>query len=224
MKLLIADDHELFLKGLELILTNHYPQAQIILAHDYEEIFKITAKQKDFDIILTDLAMPGDTWNHAIQKLHEQLPETPIVILSAVFDKEIVQKTIEMGVSGYLSKTAPHIEILEALELVISGGAYLPKNFLKTQQLKNDELLNGLLIEVESSTSGDKHLTPRQKAVLECVAEGKANKQIAYELGLTEGTVKLYVTAILKVLGVYNRTAAVMEATKLGLIENPQNR
>ena len=68
-------------------------------------------------------------------------------------------------------------------------------------------------------------MTPRQKAVLECVAEGKANKQIAYELGLTEGTVKLHITAILKILGVYNRTAAVIEAVKQGLISDPnQNK
>ena len=226
MKILVADDHELFLKGLELVLAAKYPQAEIVAAVDYTEIFKILAEQKNFDVILTDLAMPGDVWSNAIRKIHSQVPETPIVILSAVFDKEIVQKTIEMGVSGYLSKTSSHTEILEALDFVSSGGVYLPRDFLQTQQLGNETITDKLLQDMRNTSprSTDKNLTPRQKAVLEGVAAGKANKQIAYELGLTEGTVKLYVTAILKILGVYNRTAAVMEAVKLGLIKGVKNK
>lgn len=219
MKFLVADDHELFLKGLELLLNVHYPKTEIVLAHNYNDIFSIIAKQDDFDIVLTDLAMPGDIWSNAIEKIHQKLPETPIIILSAVFDREIVQKTIELGVSGYLSKTSSQSEILEALELVLSGGVYLPQHILQTQQFGNDSLLRGLLSETESASKTTKHLTPRQTAVLECAAAGKANKQIAYELGLTEGTVKLHITAILKILGVYNRTAAVIEAAKLGLIK-----
>ena len=193
------------------------------MAHNYNEVFNEISKHNDFDVILTDLAMPGDIWSNAIQKIHEKHHETPIIILSAIFDKEIVQKTIEIGVAGYLSKTSSQSEILEALDLVLSGGVYLPQDFLHTQQLGNDKLLKGLLKETSMATSSNKRLTPRQKAVLECVAEGKANKQIAYELGLTEGTVKLHITAILKILGVYNRTAAVIEAVKLGLISN-QNK
>lgn len=221
MKFLVADDHELFLKGLELILIGKFSKAQIVLAHNYNEVFDRISKENDFDVILTDLAMPGDVWSNAIQKIHEKVPETPIIILSAIFDKEIVQKTIEIGVSGYLSKTSSHMEILEALDLVLSGGVYLPTDFLHTQQLENDKLLKGLLEATTTNKTSDKHLTPRQKAVLECVSLGKSNKQIAYELGLTEGTVKLHITAILKILGVYNRTAAVIEAVKLGLISNP---
>jgi len=223
MKILVADDHELFLQGLELFLKNKYPKADIIPAHNYTEIFNIMEQQTEFDLILTDLAMPGDVWNNAIKKMHEKLPETPIIILSAVFDKEIVQKTIELGVSGYLSKTSSHDEIIEALDLVLSGGAWLPQEFLQTQQLDSkseaDKLLKEMMTENLSSSKKAPHLTPRQKDVLEGVSAGKSNKIIAYELGMTEGTVKLHMTAILKILGVYNRTAAVMEATKLGLIK-----
>lgn len=221
MKFLVADDHELFLKGVELVIASKYPRAKIILAHNYTDIYNIISEDNDFDAILTDLAMPGDVWSNAIQKIHEQLPDTPIVILSAIFDPGIVQKTIEIGVSGYLSKTASHNEIIEALEMVISGGAYLPQEIMKEQTFENtqmDKMLINLLKE-EPKQQTDKHLTARQMSVLEAVASGKANKQIAYELGLTEGTVKLHVTAILKILGVYNRTAAVLEATKLGLIK-----
>ena len=223
MKFLVADDHELFLKGLELLLKTNYAGAEIVLTHNYTEIFEILERQKKFDLILTDLAMPGDVWSNAIKKIHDKIPETPIIILSAVFDREIVQKTIELGVSGYLSKTSSHDEIINALQLVLSGGAWLPQEFLQTQQLDSvteaDKLLQGMMVENVSLSSNKPHLTPRQKDVLEEVAAGKSNKVIAFELGMTEGTVKLHMTAILKILGVYNRTAAVMEATKLGLIK-----
>ena len=222
MKFLVADDHELFLTGLELVIAGKYPRAKIITAHNYTEIYEILEKEDDFDAILTDLAMPGDVWSNAIQKIHDKLPETPIVILSAIFDEGIVQKTIEIGVSGYIPKTASHQNILEALEIVISGGAYLPKDLLNSAGNSGTEtelLLQSIAKETTSKEGEKKYLTPRQKAVLEAIATGKSNKQIAYELGLTEGTVKLHVTAILKILDVYNRTSAVMEATKLGLIK-----
>ena len=221
MKFLVADDHELFLKGLEMVIASRYPRAKIITASNYTEIFEIIEKEDDFDAILTDLAMPGAVWNTAIQKIHDKQPDTPIIILSAIFDPEVVQKTIEIGVSGYLSKTASQHDILEALDIVISGGAYLPKNLLEVQNFKNETEMDTLLLNALNETKGPentKKLTSRQKVVLEAIASGKANKQIAYELGLTEGTVKLHVTAILKILGVYNRTAAVIEAAKLGLI------
>ena len=107
MKILVADDHELFLKGLELILSDNYPDAQLVFAKDYSEIFKIIDEQKDFNLVLTDLAMPGSQWLDAIQKIHLTLPETPIIILSAVFDKEIVQKSIEIGAAGSAVQPVP---------------------------------------------------------------------------------------------------------------------
>lgn len=224
MKILIADDHDLFLTGLQLILKNWNPDVELVCAHNYNDIFSVLKKTDDFDLIMTDLAMPGDIWQNAIARIHEQVPETPMVILSAVFDGEIVKKTIELGVSGYLSKTSSNREIIEAVDLVLSGGAYLPSDFLKTQMLGNNSMTDALLkgMKDEKTSETEKHLTPRQIDVLNCVANGKSNKQIAYELGLTEGTVKLHVTAILKILNVYNRTGAVMEAARLGLIKDNQ--
>ena len=221
MKFLVADDHELFLRGLELVLSGRYPRAKILTANNYTELFDIIAKENEFDVILTDLAMPGDVWSNAIKKIHDQLPDTPIIILSAIFDEEIIQKTIEIGVSGYLSKTSSHQEILDALDIVISGGAYFTPELLQNQRINENSATDKLLLKLvdeQPQEETSKHLTPRQRDVLQAVAEGKANKQIAYELGLTEGTVKLHLTAIFKILGVYNRMGAVLEATKLGLI------
>ncbi len=222
MRILVADDHELFLKGLELVLQSMNKDMELSFAKNYTEIFDILEKDKIFDLILTDLAMPGAKWMDAIAKIHQQAPDVPIIILSAVFDKEIVQKTIEIGVSGYIPKTSSNAVILSAVNLVMSGGVYIPAELLNNKELSNEfDALKQFEDQDETHSSDEKAkvLTPRQIDVVKCIARGCSNKQIAYELGLSEGTVKLHVTAILKLLNVYNRTGAVMEATRLGLIK-----
>lgn len=220
MKILIADDHELFLKGLEMILSDFDPKAELVKAKDYNEVLNIIANQKDFNLVLTDLAMPGARWIDAIQKIHEQLPEIPIIILSAVFDKEIVQKTIEIGAAGYIPKTSSNAVILSAVSLVLSGGVYIPAELLKDTSQNEFDVLKQVeqISEHPDINEKVKILSPRQIEVLKLISLGKSNKQIAYDLGLTEGTVKLHVTAILKLLNVYNRTGAVVAATQLGLL------
>ncbi len=217
MKILIADDHELFLKGLELILSDLDKDIKITLAHNYTEIFDILEQRHDFDLIVTDLAMSGVNWLNAIKHMHEKLPDTPIVILSAVFDKEIVQKTIDIGAAGYIPKTSSNAVIMSAVRLVLSGGAYIPPELLNNQISNQFPVLEQIGSEFENKDHKIS-LTPRQIDVLKLMAKGCSNKIIAHELGLTEGTVKLHVTAILKILNVYNRTGAVVEATKKGLI------
>lgn len=221
MKILIADDHELFLKGLEFILEDAYPKAELVQAKDYTEIFEEIQKNKDFDLILTDLAMPGARWLDALKKIHETLPDTPIIILSAVFDKEIVQKTIELGAAGYIPKTSSNAVILSAVNLVLSGGVYIPAELLQEASQSEFNMLKQLetLPENQEISEKVKILSPRQVDVLKLIAEGKSNKQIAYDLGLTEGTVKLHVTAILKLLNVYNRTGAVVAAKHVGILK-----
>lgn len=224
MKILVADDHELFLKGLELVLQDLDKNMQLVFAKNYTEMFQIVEKEQDFNLVLTDLAMPGSNWLDAIAQIHSSLPDTPIIILSAVFDREIVQKTIEIGVSGYIPKTSSNAVILSAVNLVMSGGVYIPAELLNND-LKNEFAALKQFIEITPSKNVEENikiLTPRQIDVIKCIAQGHSNKQIAYDLGLTEGTVKLHVTAILKLLNVYNRTGAVMEATRLGLIKNEE--
>lgn len=222
MKILVADDHELFLKGLELILSDLQPGIELVFAKNYNEIFDVIKEQKDFNLVLTDLAMPGAKWLDAIQKIHETLPETPIIILSAVFDKEIVQKTIEIGAAGYIPKTSSNAVIISAVNLVLSGGVYIPPELLQDSGQNEFEMLKMVekIPENQDVSEKVKILSPRQIDVICLISQGKSNKQIAYELGLTEGTVKLHVTAILKILNVYNRTGAVVEATRLGLIKD----
>ena len=106
MNVLIADDHELFLKGLELVLGMHYPDANIFCAHDYNELFEILKKQT-FCLVITDLAMPGANPMEALSKIHTLLQDTPLIVISAVFDPEIIQKTLDIGVAGYIPKSNP---------------------------------------------------------------------------------------------------------------------
>ncbi len=221
MKILVADDHELFLKGLEMILQDFNAEVEIIKAKDYNEVFAAISAHKDLNLILTDLAMPGARWLDALQTIHQEMPETPIIILSAVFDREIVQKTIELGAAGYIPKTSSNAVILSAVNLVLSGGVYIPAELLQDVSQSEFNLLKQLetLPENQDVREKIKILSPRQIDVLKLIAKGKANKQIAYDLGLTEGTVKLHVTAILKLLNVYNRTGAVAAATHLGLLD-----
>ena len=222
MKILIADDHELFLKGLEIILTDFNPSAELVKAKNYTEMINIISKNQTFDLILTDLAMPGGIWLEALKEIHSKLPETPIIILSAVFEKEIVQKTLDLGASGYIPKTSSNAVILSAVNLVLSGGVYIPAELLRETPVTSFGDLKKIEIIPENIDLKEKIkvLSPRQLDVLKLIAEGKSNKQIAYELGLTEGTVKLHVTAILKILNVYNRTGAVAQANNLGLLNN----
>ena len=221
MKILVADDHELFLKGLEFILRDFLPDAELIFVKNYQELFNEIGRAADFDLILTDLAMPGANWNEAISRIHATLPETPIIILSAVFDKEIVHKTIEQGAAGYIPKTSPNAVILSAINLVLSGGVYIPPELLSDTLRNEFDVLKQVekITEDQNVEENLKILPARQIDVLGLISKGYSNKQIAYELGLTEGTVKLHVTAILKLLKVYNRTAAVIEAARLGLIK-----
>lgn len=228
MKILIADDHELFLKGLEFILRENFDNLDIRFAHSYLEIFNIINEDKDFDLVITDLAMPGDNWLNAINKIHKTLLETPIIIISAVFDKQILQQTLDIGVSGYIPKTSPNSLIVSAINLVVAGGVYIPHELLystKAKQEKTDvqvELASTLktLEKLSNSTpdSPQKGLTERQVEIVKCIAEGLSNKQIAYKLNLKEGTVKVHITVILKTLNVKNRTAAIIEASRRGYI------
>lgn len=216
MKILIADDHKLFLKGLEFILKDLDDNISLTLAHSYTDIFQILENNQDFDLILSDLAMPGATWNDGIKHIQENAPHIPIIIISAVFDKKIIDKTLEIGVSGYIQKSSSNEEIKNAISMVLSGGIYIPNALI------DEDIENLLSISDHNSSNNnedDNILTPRQLEVINLIAIGYSNKQIAHDMGISEGTVKIYITELFKRLNVFNRTSAIVEATKKGLIK-----
>ena len=206
LKILIADDHELFLDGLRLVLSDLDSEIAVDTASNHHELQQKADGKTAYDLILTDLAMPGMPWHESLRQLKEHNPDTPIVVLSAVTEPENVLQAVDIGASGFIPKTSSSKIILSALHLILAGGLYLPSELLSLQNKPEDSAVKGIL-------------TPRQLDVLRLMGQGKPNKIIARELDLSEGTVKLHVTAILKALNVINRTGAVIAGRNLGLID-----
>ena len=156
-------------------------------------------------MIFVDLDMPDMKWENTIRQLKNIAPNTDIVVVSACEDMRQIMGILGMDIKGYIPKrTEPNI-IQEALKKILSGEKYVPPALENTQ-------CNGV-----SKVTG-KMLTNRQSQVLDLMAEGKSNKQIAYEMGVSEATVKLHINALLRSLKVNNRTQAVVTAQKMGLI------
>ena len=209
MKILIADDHELFRDGLRHVLDQLGGPLTIVEASDFQQAISTVESERDIDIVLLDLTMPGMAWNDGLQSLKDLLPEgVPIIILSATDDRRHVLQAVNLGAAGFIPKTSSSRVMLSAVKLVLSGGVYLPPALLEQASQGDGPMAN------ESSVS---FLTPRQREVLALLGQGKSNKEIARVLQLAEGTVKLHVTAILKALNVNNRTRAVVAASQLGL-------
>lgn len=213
LKILIADDHELFLDGLKFAISDLDDDTDIVTAGDYTELLAKFKKEPDaFNLLLTDLAMPGMPWDMALKQIHGLNPEIPIVIISAVYDNDTVSKAVDLGVSGFIPKTSSNRVIINAINLVLGGGVYIPKDILEKK--KKD---------AGNANEECSIMTSKQLTVLKLIAQGKSNKVIAAELDISEGTVKIHVTAILKALGANNRTGAVIEAARRGIIEeNPK--
>ncbi|WP_041793702.1 response regulator [Pararhodospirillum photometricum] len=211
MKLLIADDHELFRDGLRLILGELDPSLDVVEARSFDEALTRAeeAGEVPFDLMLLDLVMPGLPWTDGLSALRAVAPDTPLVVLSANEERDLVLQAVHLGAVGFISKAASSKVILGALNLVLSGGMYLPPALLETLPARGQPDP-----EPDPVVSP---LTPRQREVLALIGQGKSNKEIARVLTLSEGTVKLHVTAILKALGVSNRTGAVIAAQRLGL-------
>jgi len=210
-RVLIADDHPLFRDAVRGVL------AQIFAARDDEmqatEVATIDAlsaaleMDDEFDLILLDLFIPGAQGLSHLVSARARLPSTPIVIFSSVTDPKVVRQTMMCGAAGYVPKSAGRDEIAQAIGVVLGGGIYLPPRF----QADLDAAALRPRTRAELGDDPERGpLTGRQVGVLELVAAGKANKQIAWELGISEITVKTHVTAILRKLHVTNRAQAIV--------------
>lgn len=206
MKILIGDDHLLFREGLCRLLTQLDADAEFFEAGTYDEVLALCRGDQDFDLILMDLQMPGWPGFVGIQQICDVQAGTPVVIVSASESQSDVRAALDAGASGYIPKSSSVKIMLSALNLVFSGGIYVPPAAIQT------ETHGGV---PAAGQPGSPALTQRQRDVLRCLREGKSNKQIAYELGLSEGTVKIHVTAVMRSLGVRNRTQAVIASADL---------
>jgi len=212
LKLLVIDDHPLVREGVAAALTSLDEDTRVLAARDGEEVMTLAAANPDLDLVLLDLALPGMSGFGLISRLHERLPSLPVVVLSALEEPENVRQAINAGAMGFVPKSATPRVLLDALKDVLDGNISVPlrMNNGTNGHADADEALQPL--------PDVGQLTVRQLEVLSRVCQGKTNRTIATELGLSEKTVKAHVTSIFKVLAVVNRTQAVLAARRLGML------
>lgn len=215
MRVLIADDHALVRRGLHLLLTKIYPEAEVEEASDIDSALRLIAARPEFELVLCDLAMPGMEQLKGLQLLGQRLPGVPVVILSAISNSEDIVRAIEQGARGYILKSASDETFRHAVSLVLSGEIYLPSEaFLDRQQRWVGA--RGAVGAEFAPGNPLSSLTERQRDVLSLLMAGQSNKEIARNLGLLESTVKAHVKIILGKLDAANRTQAAMIAAELG--------
>ena len=208
MKVLIVDDHPLFREGLNFILSDLADGLEFDNASGVKSIS--SASLTAADLILLDLQTVDTKGLESLHHVREREPNGSIVVISSDDDPDLVRACIENGAAGFIPKTSEPNILVAALKLVLDGGIYLPPHAaIETTGTSAHESA----ITPDISTG----LTKRQLHTLLLVAKGKANKNIADTMGITEGTVKLHLTAAYKTLKVKNRTEAVYALSKLGI-------
>jgi len=212
LKILIADDHELIREGIRQSLQNLIPEGVIFEAEDERQV-EAVLQSEQIDVLLLDLVLPNGKSFKLLEKARVDYPDMKIAMLTASEDVNDVRRCMDYGASAFITKTSGKTNLVNALRMVIEGGVYISPDLIDKI---NESQANGT--DNDDAKKIDS-LTKRQKEVLELVCNGSSNKEVANLLGLSDNTVKIHVTAILKSLDVNNRTQAVLFANRTGLFE-----
>lgn len=208
-RLVIADDHPLFREALQDALANHLQDLHIVEAESLESTLDVLNNDDDIDLLLLDLHMPGSGDLYGLIRIREDFPLLPVAIISGTEDPAVIGRCIGFGALGFIPKSMPSQQIAAAIATILDGDEWIPEGIrMQLQSLSAED------IELADKVAA---LTPQQYRVLFHVHEGLLNKQIAYQLGITEATVKAHMTAIFRKLDVYSRTQAVLLAERLQL-------
>lgn len=210
--IIIADDHPLFRGALRQSVASIMPGARVMEASGMDDLNATLSQERDVDLILLDLTMPGVQGFSGLMSLRAQYPELPVVIVSATEEPTVIRRAMDFGASGFIPKSIDIDSIGGAIQAVLAGDTWTPPDvdLSATEDAETADLVRRLGT-----------LTPQQVRVLTMLSEGLLNKQIAYELGVSEATVKAHVSAILDKLGVDSRTQAVIAASKIGVTQRP---
>ncbi len=211
--LLIADDHPLFRGALREAVAGLFGRADVGEAGTFEEVTEHLERGGDVDLILLDLKMPGVRGFSGLMYLRAQYPSLPIVVVSANDDPAVIRRCMEFGASGFIPKTLGVDVLRAAIARVLQGEVWTPPDVDLSRQ--SDAEAAAMIARLST-------LTPQQVRVLMMLSGGLLNKQIAYELGVSEATVKAHVSAILQKLGVESRTQAVIAAGRIEAGQWPQ--
>jgi DNA-binding NarL/FixJ family response regulator len=206
VRILIADDHPLVLGALRQAVAGAIVGAEISEAVDFESLAAELERTPDIDLVLLDLAMPGVRGFSGLMYLRAQHPGVPVIIVSANEDRAAMRHCIDFGASGYIPKSLAVEGMRGAIRDVLDGGRWIPPDLDLSGP--PDAPTSALVARLSS-------LTPQQVRVLMMLSQGLLNKQIAYELTLSEATIKAHVSAILQKLGVESRTQAVIFAANI---------
>lgn len=204
VKALIVDDHPLFREALVFILSQIEGDSACTQAESLEQATATLKQDNSFDLILLDLGLPGASGLAGVLAIRNMIPTTPIVVVSAVEDRDIIHRAAQIGVSGYIAKTSGTEMIRAALTSILMGNSHFPAS-----------LDQGGNVPAGGESADISQLTPRQLTVLSLLGDAKSNKQIAYELNISQETVKIHISAILRKLGVSSRAQAVKLAYKM---------
>ena len=204
--ILIADDHPLFRDALRQAIENQMPDARILMAGDFDQVRQIIAENMEADLLLLDLTMPGISGFVGLIQLRNEYPALPVIMVSASDDVATIRRSLSLGASGFIPKSSSNDQICEAIYAVLAGDIWLPPNMALDSDV--DDELSDVLKRIAS-------LTPQQHRVLNMIADGLLNKQIAFKLGVSEATVKAHVSAVLLKLEVDSRTQAVIQLTRV---------
>jgi DNA-binding NarL/FixJ family response regulator len=205
-RLVIADDHPLFRGAMREAVTGLFEHVDIAEAGTFNEVADLLERGSDVDLVLLDLTMPGVRGFSGLIYLRAQYPSVPVIVVSANDDPAAIRRCMEFGASGFIPKTLGVEAMRLAISRVLSGGVWMPPDV---------DLAAGSDAETAELMARMATLTPQQVRVLMMLSEGLLNKQIAYQLGVSEATVKAHVSAILQKLGVESRTQAVIAAAKI---------
>lgn len=215
---MIADRHPILQDGLELWLRRLDPGIEIVKSPGLAGVSE--ARDAVPDVLLCDIASPDGRPEDALAALravHNRLPDTTIIVFTALRDSQCVSGALEAGARGYIPKTHDGESLLSAIRLVLSGGVYVPPDLFQPATELSDT------VSQPAARPEMPKLTPRQRNVLEMLSRGYSNREIARRLGISEGTIKIHVAAIFKAFGVSNRTQAVIAASGYGPALGPQD-
>lgn len=218
-KLIVADDHPLFRNALINAISSTFATKATIETDSFDSTCEALEQHPDTDLLLLDLHMPGNCGFLGLIQLRKTHPTLPIVVISASEELDVIRRVMAFGASAYVPKSANPADISAALNAVMAGELWVPQA-IKKQVLEqhSNEAEDDLDLAAKVA-----QLTAQQYKVLYYLTEGWLNKQIAYDLHISEATVKAHITAIFRKLGVTNRTQVVIQAQRLTL-EPPVNK
>lgn len=210
MNILVVDDHPLYRSGVVHTLQNTGMEVEVLECATLEAAFQRLDEGLRLDLMILDLQMPGYAGTESVRTVRTRRPEVPVLVLSANEDPGVVRQCIDLGAYGFVPKSAPSEQFHAALSLALAGGVYLPPTSLSVGTPAS-------AAQRDAWARLGAHLTQRQRQVLLGIVQGKPNKVIARDLGLSDTTVKSHVAHILDALVVSNRTEAVYALARAGL-------